>query len=446
VLIALPFHLVCVGVLAAGLYALSKAEGDKPHAALLALPAVGGLLVGIALAAVRFEVVPRSHGIFLKAFAATGSPLRLPGKPLDPHGQQDIEETLGAEPRSYHEPIAAIGDDSLWLVRRSKQSACSGYWIERTGFAPGGSDWRQCLPVSPGLTRNPTAMASDPTSGVFVVGFDVRAGNESWWLMRYDAQGVEDRSWDKSFPTATKIDRAYGVRLARDGSVYVFGESGGIDRRGTSGWVLKFGPDGRELRDGWGKRFPNAGERQPTMAAVGAAADPAGDLYVLLNLFNNYSVRKFDRDGRELWQKALPGRKDLAIVADEKSDLLISGAAGYPGQAWIKKLHADGSDGWEKTVALGDLSSALAVAFDRAQNVYAAGYGTSPGGKGSYWWIKKLSPDGIESEGCDKTLGEQNNDNIPFALHMNTRDEVYVLGKGNGWQFSRSSLERWWGW
>src|SRR5580765_2775610 len=203
-LMALPFHLVCIGMLAAGLYALSKAEGDKPHAALLALPAVGGLLVGIALAVVRFEIVPRSHGIFLKAFAASGLPLRLPGKPLDPHGQKDIEETLGVEPRSYHEPIAAIGDDSLWLARRSKQSACSGYWIERKGFAPGGSDWRQCLPMNPGQIRNPTAMASDPNSGVFIVGFDVRAGNESWWLKRYDAQGVEDKSWDKSFPTATK--------------------------------------------------------------------------------------------------------------------------------------------------------------------------------------------------------------------------------------------------
>jgi hypothetical protein len=33
---------------------------------------------------------------------------------------------------------------------------------------------------------------------------------------------------------------------------------------------------------------------------------------------------------------------------------------------------------------------------------------------------------------------------MPFALHVNSRDELYVLGTGNGWQFSGSWLERWW--
>jgi hypothetical protein len=88
---------------------------------------MAGFLAGFALSFVRFQLVPQSHGVFLKGFAASGSALRLPGKPLDPHGQKDMVETLGDKPRSRHEPIAVIGDDSLWLVRRSQQRA--DYWV-----------------------------------------------------------------------------------------------------------------------------------------------------------------------------------------------------------------------------------------------------------------------------------------------------------------------------
>jgi hypothetical protein len=446
-IIVLPFHLVCVATFAAGLYAISKAEAKPVIALRGALPAIVGLLVGIALTFVRFQLVPFPHskGIFLKAFAASGSALRLPTKPIDPHWQQDIIETLGDMPRSDHEPIAAIGDDSLWLVRRSRQADCPGYWIERRAFAPGGAEWRQCLPAASGVTRNPSAFAIGPDSGVVLVGFDVLAGNESCWLKRYDARGSEDKSWGKALFVGTKINRSYGLRLGEAGFIYVFGESGEIDERGTFGWVRKFHPDGREQIVGWDKRFPNAGKRQPTMAVVDAAADSSGGLSVLLSLYGAYSLRKFDRDGRELWHRELPELKDLSIGADKSGDLFVLGASGYPGQAWIKKLRADGGDALEKTFALGDMSSATAIAFDEAQNAYVAGYGTRTGDKATYWWIKKLGPDGGELTGWDKSLGERGS-NMPFALHVNSRDELYILGTGNGWQFSGSWLERWWGW
>jgi len=443
-LVAVPFHVVCVGVFAAGLYAVSKAEDNPAHAGRLAAAAAAGLAVGVAVTGVRYAIVPQSRGVFLEAFSASGAALRLTGKPLDPYGQRDVQATLGAKPRSFHEPVAAIGDDGLWIARRSTDAACSGYWIERKAIAAGGSEWRRCLPVSPGLTRNPAAMARDSSSGVFVIGFDVRDGRESWWLERFDAGGVEDPRWNKSFPAVTKIDRAYGMSLARDGSVYVSGESGDINLPGTSGWLRKFGPDGNEIRDGWNKQFPNAGERRPTMAAVAVTTEAGGDVYVLLDLYTAHSVRKFDADGHDLWQRELPFHKDLAIVAAGSGGVFISGAAGYPDQAWLKKLNADGSDAWERTFTAGHLSSTLAVATDGA-NVYAAGYGTEPTDKASYWWVKKLSADG-RSETWQATLSGPNNDNSPFQLHFNANGELYVLGSGRGWQFSKSRLERYWGW
>ena len=91
------------------------------------------------------------------------------------------------------------------------------------------------------------------------------------------------------------------------------------------------------------------------------------------------------------------------------------------------------------------LSSALAVAFDRAQDIYVAGYGTEPADKRSYWWIKRLSPDGA-SERWHKTVSGENADNVPFQLHASGTGELYALGRGTGWQFSGSWLERYWGW
>jgi hypothetical protein len=443
-LVAVPFHVVSVGVFGAGLYALAEAEGAAARARPIAVAAVAGFLSGSVVTAVRVEVVPRSRGVFLRGFSASGEALPASRSPLAPYGQQDIQETLGAKPRSHHEPIAAIGDDGLWVTRRSVDAACTGYWIERRGFATRSPQWRQCLTTNAGVTRNPAAMAGDRAGGVFLIGFDVRSGNESWWLRRYDADGGEDSRWDKSFAATMKVDRAYGLWPSPDGSVYVSGESGDISLPGTSGWLRKFGADGNEIVEGWNKQFPNAGERRPTMAAVAVAGTSAGDVYVLLDLFNALSVRQFDGGGHELWQTDLPGHQDVAIAVGVDGSLFVSGTSGYPDQAWLKKLNADGSDAWERTFTAGHLSSTLAVTTDGA-NVYAAGYGTEPTDKASYWWVKKLSADG-RSETWQATLSGPNNDNSPFQLHFSANGELYALGSGRGWQFSNSRLERYWGW
>jgi len=439
-LVAVPFHVACVGTFGAGLYALAEAEGVA-RARPLAVAAVAGFLTAVVVTAVRYEIVPRSRGVFLRGFSGSGEALPASLSPLARNGQQDIQETLGYKPRSHHEPIAAIADDGLWLVRRSADASCPGHWIERWRFATRDSQWRLCLQTpGGGVTRNPTAMAVDRAGGVYIVGFDVQSGNESCWLDHYDASGIQHHS----LAATTKVDRVYGAWLSPEGSVYVSGESGDISLPGTSGWLRKFDAGGREIVDGWNKRFPNAGKRRPTMAAVAVAGTSAGDVYVLLDLFDALSVRKFDSGGQELWQKDLPGHKDVGIAAGADGSLFASGTSGYPDRAWIGKVNADGTDAWEKMFALGHLSSALAVAFDRAQDIYVAGYGTEPDDKSSYWWIKKLGPDG-RSERWQKTLSGPDHENAPFLLHVSADGNAYALGKGNGWQFSGSLLEKYWG-
>jgi len=430
VVIVLPFHLVCIAMFAVGLYALSKATGRVTLVFRCALPVIAGFLVSIALTFVRFKYA-QSEGIFLKGFTAAGSPLRLPGKPLDPRGQKDILKRPGEYYEIRHKPIAVIGDDSVWLVRHNERGAWTGYWLERRAIAPGGSNWRLGFPAAPGMTYNPTgptALALGPSSSIFVVGFSSVAGNASSWIKRYDAKGAEDTNWNKSFPVTNYFGLIYGLRLDGAGSVYVSGQKGEIDRA-PFGWVRKFNPDGREQIAGWDKRLPT-GAGLPTLAV-----DSAGNVCVLDGA---HCLRKLNHDGRELWQRQLPKLKDvrlihLSISADDQGNVFIYGISGYPGQAWIKKFRADGSDAWEKKFALGDHSAACAVAFDRAQNIYVAGY---PG-----WWIKKFDPAGVELTSWSVKGGD-----VPFTLHVNFRDELYILGWGGGWQLSGSWLERfWWG-
>jgi hypothetical protein len=179
------------------------------------------------------------------------------------------------------------------------------------------------------------------------------------------------------------------------------------------------------------------------MAAVAVAGTSAGDVYVVLDLFSALSVRKFDAGGRELWQKDLHGHKDVAIAAGAEGGLFAFGTSGYPDRAWIKKFNADGGDAWEKTFELGHLSAALAVAVHPG-GVYVAGYGTEPGDKASYWWIKSLAGDGVER--WQRTLSGPEMQNATFQLHVTGTGALYALGTGNGWQFSGSLLEKYWGW
>jgi hypothetical protein len=431
-IVAVPLHAACVGVFGAGLYALAEAEGAA-RARPMAFAAVAGFLSGIALAAIRVEIVPRSHGVFLRSFSASGDALPASRSPLARYGQQDIAETLGAKPREHHEPIAAIGDGELWIVRRGAD--CPGGWIERRS-----SDRGVLSAVCGGAMYTPTAIALDRTGGALVIGFDARSGDESWALQRFDANGGPGWRWSGN--ATARVDRAYAVWPAADGSVYVGGESGDIALPGTAGWVRKFDGKGHEIVD-WNKRFPNAGDRRPSMAAVGLAGDGAGDVYVLLDLFNTPSVHKFDADGRELWQRDLLGHKNVAIAADDAGDLVITGEAGYPPQAWIMRVNADGTDAWEKTYPSAHLGAALAVEID-GENVYVAGFGTQPADKSSYWWIRSLTLDGVER--WQRTLSGPDYGNVPFQIHVTAANEICVLGKGAGWQFSGSSLERFWGW
>src|SRR5947207_2811859 len=65
-LIAFPFHYACIVIFVAGLAAVLQDGAASQRLLHLVLPAIVGLLAGFALVGIRYGIVPRSSGIFLK--------------------------------------------------------------------------------------------------------------------------------------------------------------------------------------------------------------------------------------------------------------------------------------------------------------------------------------------------------------------------------------------
>ena len=151
-LVVFPIHFACVVALAAGIAAFLR-TGRSTRAPALVLPPMLGLVAGFALVAIRFAIVPQSNGVFLETFDASGSKIEPAMNPLDPHGQKDMKETLGVHQRSLHEPLAALGEDSLWTISRDGDDECTGRWIRRMALEDGAPEWRRCLETEAGVTQ-----------------------------------------------------------------------------------------------------------------------------------------------------------------------------------------------------------------------------------------------------------------------------------------------------
>jgi hypothetical protein len=123
----------------------SPGRGKASSSFRCVLPVIAGFLAGIALTFVRFQFVPQSHGVFLKGFAASDLLCACRQAPR-PTWAKDINETLGDKPRSLHEPVAVIGDDSLWLVRRSQQALPRVIGSSEGQLHPAAPSWRPAFP------------------------------------------------------------------------------------------------------------------------------------------------------------------------------------------------------------------------------------------------------------------------------------------------------------
>ena len=239
------------------------------------------------------------------------------------------------------------------------------------------------------------------------------AGNLDVFIRKYDLAG--NPQWTRQFGTSSN-DSALGLAADATG-VYLVGRTDGAITGSSAGstdaFVRKYDTDGNEL---WTRQFGTTGGDQ----ATGAAVDSSG---VYVSGFAGFSlpgqsafgafVRKYDRNGAELWTRQFGTPGDIAFgvaadttgvyVAGSTIGPLVSPAAGT--DAFLRKYDASGTAVWTRQINSStgpngnDAAYAVAVS---ASGVYISGAttGTFPGqsrGGGLYdAWARKYDVNGVE--------------------------------------------------
>jgi uncharacterized delta-60 repeat protein len=188
-------------------------------------------------------------------------------------------------------------------------------------------------------------------------------------------------SWQRTFdgPAQFSIDRANGVAVAPDGSVYAAGQTVGV---GNDVLLLKFSAEGSLV---WQRRWDTGG--QETGEGVAVASD--GSVYVTgvtdsFGGFGHLFVLRFAPDGTLVWQRIRDVATDAAVGTGQAIIVAPDGsiyAAGVTPRTVVGefdmlllKLDAQGTLVWQRTYTAADVADArggVAVASDGS--VYVAG-------------------------------------------------------------------------
>ena len=130
--------------------------------------------------------------------------------------------------------------------------------------------------------------------------------------------------WGHTWGSANGEDRALGVEVYEDGSVYVVGYASDIPNGigGVDAFIAKFDSDGNLVWDRvWGRK--GTAERFRKLVIVGDYIYVVGESYD----GNNASIAVFDQDGNLLWDKDI----DLHALGGQ----LAGGVAHYSGYLYV---------------------------------------------------------------------------------------------------------------
>lgn len=155
-------------------------------------------------------------------------------------------------------------------------------------------------------------------------------GGEDSLVVKFNADGVEQ--WTQRFGAAGD-DRANGVTIGQDGTIYVVGEARGsfggmTNQGGLDGYVRAIGADGSVLYT----RGVEAGAGIERARATAMAAD--GGLLIASEVDGRAVITKFapgdDGTGAPLWSMdmgSLEGGRITAMTVDEDGAIYLTGAA-----------------------------------------------------------------------------------------------------------------------
>jgi hypothetical protein len=171
------------------------------------------------------------------------------------------------------------------------------------------------------------AVALAPDGGYYIFGTteSFGAGQEDFYLVRTDNQGVE--LWAKTYG-GTGIDSGRAMIATNDGGALLVGTSFSFTHSGFNDvYVVKVNSDGDTL---WTRNF---GSTNPD---VGTAVLEVPEGYLIAGsttgfnaVQNDFYAVLVDRQGGKIWEKSYPGGKD-EILTD-----LTKSAEGYLMTGWI---------------------------------------------------------------------------------------------------------------
>ena len=272
------------------------------------------------------------------------------------------------------------------------------------------------------LRKYPTSRFVIGTAFLAVLAGALRAQVDTAWVRRYSGPGRQD-------------DVAWSLALDGSGNVVVTGQS--IGAAGDYDYcTVKYDSDGDIC---WVRRYKGPGGEDDRARVV--RVDAAGNAYVTGRSVgegstHDYATVKYSPDGDELWVARYKGPvwghdEAYSLAIDGSGCVYVTGwsdgAGSYEDFVTIK-YSPDGAQAWvARYNGPPNLSdNALAVAVDRASNVYVTGWSYNPStekdlviikydSNGETLWVRKYNgPDNMGDRG--------------FRVATDSEGNVYVAG------------------
>jgi hypothetical protein len=273
-----------------------------------------------------------------------------------------------------------MGEERLWLLKTDSNGSLQ--W-DRTfgGFVSSSGDggWSAC----------------ETSDGYIMTGYTKSSGSggKDLWLIKTDADG--NMVWDRTYG-GPKDDVGISVIQAGDGYVLA-GRTASFGSGGDDIWLLRVGPDGREL---WNTTF--GGNHDD--AAFQVMAQPDG--YVVVGRTESDSVKsailiKTNLLGRKLWERVYEdGSAGISLHQASDGGFIIGGhieSRGSGSDGLLIKTGPNGAEEWALRLGGPGDDTGTAVVDSRG-DFLLAGITSSAGAGAEDAWLVKVSEHSNEKD------------------------------------------------
>ena len=323
-----------------------------------------------------------------------------------------------------------------WIVRKSIDKGVSWTVVDQFNYAPGQES------VALGF-------AADKNGNIFVVGEGiVNLGTpQYYWLVRKSSNAGNTWTTVDSMTGAPGFyNEAAAIAVSSTNRIFVTG----VTHDGTKfEWPIRTSNDG-------GATWTSATTYASTNHArgYGIATDTGGSVFICgaaldNNNKNHWIIAKSTNNGTnwtevDNYQMQIDGDAECKTLALDKSGRLFSGgfaSSAANGKHWIvKRANVDGSS-WllrddfvhpsDSTIDAN--SSARSIAFDSANNVYVAGFGSTFIGPQKYIAVVRKSINGGSTWTTEDAYQPQANKDEGVANSIVISSENRVFLSGGGW-------------